>query len=97
MLGDDIIDRFILAPNIAAINAELAVAIQRDEHTRSRHFAGVVERWPDDEGIDGGFEFAQPCIHLFGQVIAAVILLGQRVELCHERVTCGFFGFGKRF
>ena len=97
MLGDDIIDRFILAPNIAAINAELAVAIQRDEHTRSRHFSRVVERGPVDEGVDRGFEFAQPLVHRFGQIIAAVILLGQRVELFHKRVARGFVGFGKRF
>src|SRR5690606_11681016 len=70
--------RLILGPDITAIDRKAAVPIQRDEDTRARDLARIVDQRPLLERLHRRLELTEPVIDLLRVFVLTGVLLLQR-------------------
>src|SRR5215831_15723839 len=83
--------RLVLGTDIAALNAQTAVAINADERAGTRDLGGIVDDGPVSERFQRGFDLTEPPVDLLGHLFSLGVLLLEAIELGFQRVAgCDF-------
>ena len=87
--------RLVLAPDIAALDAQSAVGVDADEHAGAGDFGGIIGDRPFVECRERGLDLAEPRVHLVRQLHGVGVFLLQGVMLGPQRIAGRAFLFGE--
>jgi len=73
--------RLVLAPDIATLDTQFAVAVDADERAGKGDLGGIIDDGPVIERFQGSFDFAEPPVDLFRHLFNLRVLLLKAVKL----------------
>ena len=96
ILDRGLLAQLVLGPDIATIDRETAVPIQRDEDVRARDLGIIVDQRPLFERFQRHLELTEPSVDLIGIFVLAGLFFLQRTILGEERSVGRAFLLGHR-
>ncbi len=96
ILDRGLLARLVLGPDIAAIDSETAIPIQRDEDARAPDLGRIVDQRPLFERFHRHLELTEQGIDLLGVFVLSGTFLFQRTILGEERSVGRAFLVGHR-
>ena len=79
--------RLVFGPDIAALDAQSAIAIDADEDSRAGDVSGIVNDGPLVESSERGLDFAEPLIDFFWQIVGLGVFVLEPLLFGLQRIT----------